>query len=386
MNDFLQSLRGGQKDKRTPKTRRGVDSNSNPHYNQPPSYPPAGYQNSRAGNVKRVTRSNSPAKYPGQDIEIPVVTDDVLERALDVLDGFLKNQERLVDIQQKRILIEERKADALEEIAAHFQLKTQPGALVEGALVPEDEVIPGGGDLADTMENDFHDREKIEDPKPKLQHNSQEGRARQGRMMDPLSYTNGVSGPEPSGQVNGDLFSSRTHSPSPEKKGSPAKEFHKKVAPSSVKVAKRVSRSIEKNEIKKEVKVIKRTRADKAKANAKRVEVKTDETKVAPSPVETKVALSPVETKVVSSPVETKVAPSPVETKVASSPVETKVAPPPVEGILPREEVMHIIETMREKGATFDQVATYLVSINQPTFSGRGEWHAQTVHRLCNRK
>ena len=305
------------------------------------------------GNVKRVTRSNSPAKYPGQDIEIPVVSDDVLERALDVLDGFLKNQERLVDIQQKRILIEERKAGALEEIAARFQLKTPPGALIEGARVPENEIIPREGNLAEAMENDFHDREKMEEPKPKLQHNYQEGRTRQGRMMDPESYTNGVSSPEPSEQVDGDLFSSRTHSLAPERKGSPAKESHKKMEPSSVKVEKRVSRPIDKNEIKKEVKVIKRTRAEKAKAKAiataNRVEVKTDETKVLPSPNETKVA-------------------------------------PPVEGILPREEVMHIIETMREKGATFDQVATYLVSINQPTFSGRGEWHAQTVHRLCNRK
>lgn len=345
MNDFLQSLRGGQKDKRTPKTRRGVDSNSNPHYNQPPNYPPAGYQNSRAGNVKRVTRSNSPAKYPGQDIEIPVVTDDFLERALDVLDGFLKNQERLVDIQQRRILIEERKADALEEIAAHFQLNTQPGALMEGAPVPEDEIMPGEESPVETMENDFHGKEKTEDPNPMFHHNFQEGSARQGRMIDPLSYANGVSGPEPSGQVDGDLFSSRIHSPAPEKKVLPVKELHKKVEPFSPKVEKCVSRSIEQNEIKKEVKVIKRTRADKAKAKAKatatRVEVKTDETKVTPSPVE---------------------------------------------GILPREEVMHIIETMREKGATFDQVATYLVSINQPTFSGRGEWHAQTVHRLCNRK
>ena len=283
---------------------------------------------------------------------MPVVTDDLMERALDVLDGFLKNQERLVDIQQRRILIEERKADALEEIAAHFQLNTQPGELMEGAPVPDDETIPGEETPVETVENDFHGKEKIEDPNPMFHHNFQEGRARQGRMMDPLSYADGVSGPEPSGQVDGDLFSSRTHSPIPEKKGSPVKESYKKVGPSSVKVKKRVSLSIEKNEIKKEVKVIKRTRAAKAKAmaTANRVEVKTDETKATPSLVETKVDLSPVE------------------------------------GILPREEVMHIIETMREKGATFDQVATYLVSINQPTFSGRGEWHAQTVHRLCNRK
>ncbi len=50
-----------------------------------------------------------------------------------------------------------------------------------------------------------------------------------------------------------------------------------------------------------------------------------------------------------------------------------------------RKEIMDIIYSMRDEGATFDQVAKYLSDLGQPTFSGRGEWHAQTVHRLCNR-
>jgi hypothetical protein len=54
-------------------------------------------------------------------------------------------------------------------------------------------------------------------------------------------------------------------------------------------------------------------------------------------------------------------------------------------GILSREEVMTIIQDMRDQGATFDQVAQHFKSLGQPTFSGRGDWHAQTVHRLCNR-
>jgi len=54
--------------------------------------------------------------------------------------------------------------------------------------------------------------------------------------------------------------------------------------------------------------------------------------------------------------------------------------------LLSREAVMDIIHTMRTEGATFDQVATRLVKLGQPTFSGRGEWHAQTIHRLCNKK
>jgi hypothetical protein len=54
--------------------------------------------------------------------------------------------------------------------------------------------------------------------------------------------------------------------------------------------------------------------------------------------------------------------------------------------LLPREEIMTIIHTMRDDGATYDQIAKHLVDLGQPTFSGRGEWHAQTIHRLCSRK
>ncbi len=58
----------------------------------------------------------------------------------------------------------------------------------------------------------------------------------------------------------------------------------------------------------------------------------------------------------------------------------------PVNGkLLSREVVMNIINTMRTEGSTFDQVAARLIELGQPTFSGRGEWHAQTIHRLCNK-
>jgi len=54
--------------------------------------------------------------------------------------------------------------------------------------------------------------------------------------------------------------------------------------------------------------------------------------------------------------------------------------------LMPREEIMEIINSMREQGATYDQVAKQLIDLGQPTFSGRGEWHAQTIHRLCSNK
>ena len=54
--------------------------------------------------------------------------------------------------------------------------------------------------------------------------------------------------------------------------------------------------------------------------------------------------------------------------------------------LLSREAVMDIIHSMRAESATFGQVASRLIELGQPTFSGRGEWHAQTIHRLCNKK
>ena len=63
------------------------------------------------------------------------------------------------------------------------------------------------------------------------------------------------------------------------------------------------------------------------------------------------------------------------------------IAPAPKEKeLMPRDEVMGIILSMRKEGATFDQVAHRLIELGQPTFSGRGEWHAQTIHRLCSKK
>ena len=54
--------------------------------------------------------------------------------------------------------------------------------------------------------------------------------------------------------------------------------------------------------------------------------------------------------------------------------------------LMSREDIMDIINSMREQGATYDQVAKHLIDLGQPTFSGRGEWHAQTIHRLCSNK
>jgi len=48
-----------------------------------------------------------------------------------------------------------------------------------------------------------------------------------------------------------------------------------------------------------------------------------------------------------------------------------------------RQKVMETIASMREKNATYQEIAEKLELENLKTFSGRGKWHAQTVHRLC---
>jgi len=48
-----------------------------------------------------------------------------------------------------------------------------------------------------------------------------------------------------------------------------------------------------------------------------------------------------------------------------------------------KDAILNIIQTMRKEGATFGIIADYLKEKGIPTFSGRGEWHAQTIHRLC---
>ncbi len=48
-----------------------------------------------------------------------------------------------------------------------------------------------------------------------------------------------------------------------------------------------------------------------------------------------------------------------------------------------KDDILSIIHDMRDQGTTFAIIAEYLREKGIPTFSGRGEWHAQTIHRLC---
>jgi hypothetical protein len=48
-----------------------------------------------------------------------------------------------------------------------------------------------------------------------------------------------------------------------------------------------------------------------------------------------------------------------------------------------RQKVLDIITTMRDNGSTYNEIAMHLESQNIPTFSRKGKWHAQTIHRVC---
>jgi len=51
-----------------------------------------------------------------------------------------------------------------------------------------------------------------------------------------------------------------------------------------------------------------------------------------------------------------------------------------------REAVGKIIINMRNKGASFDEIAQHLQAEQVPTLSGRGKWRAQVVSRLFNQQ
>jgi hypothetical protein len=58
----------------------------------------------------------------------------------------------------------------------------------------------------------------------------------------------------------------------------------------------------------------------------------------------------------------------------------------PSSSVPDRKKVVAMIREMRAQGVTYDFIARQLTEQNIPTFSGRGEWHAQTIHRLCRKK
>jgi DNA-binding transcriptional MerR regulator len=50
-----------------------------------------------------------------------------------------------------------------------------------------------------------------------------------------------------------------------------------------------------------------------------------------------------------------------------------------------RDEVIDLIIRLRDEGMTYKEIAQRLEDENIPTFSGKGAWHAQTVHKVCRK-
>ena len=301
MNDFLQSLRGGQKDKRTQKTRRSFDNGH--HYNSSSNYHNnGGYSNSRNGNFKRSPRQAPPNPEEGT----PLLSSEVVENFTSMIKSLTRTQESLVEVQERRVMAEERKADALEEIAEYLSYVAMPSYQDEDPCLDDEQFQSPQGDVDACGAGDcgpgVEEVAVAEIETPVVEEQPRKIKTR-GPGRPKGSAKRGPGRPRKTASL--DEEQNRTTAGP----GRPRKD-------------------------EKQVRVLKRTRAQKQD----RAEAKDSQSK---------------------------------------SLVQ--------EGPLSRAEAMETIERMRSEGATFDQIAKYFMKIGQPTFSGRGEWHAQTVHRLCNR-
>lgn len=73
----------------------------------------------------------------------------------------------------------------------------------------------------------------------------------------------------------------------------------------------------------------------------------------------------------------------PLNETVRDDLIEESVVAAPT--IMDRDEVIDLIVSLREGGMTYKEIAQRLEDENIPTFSGKGAWHAQTVHKVCNK-
>lgn len=364
MNDFLQSLRGGQKDKRTAKTRRNFD---NGNFNTSPNYQNHGnYQGTRAGNLKRPSaRGTVHSHMPGGEHQPSYApTIDTFDVILDLLDAYTKNQEMLITVQEKRIIAEERKAIALEEIAEYLRVITMPSFHEEFPL----KRTSASSEVPITKEIDV-ESDDILSKRPE----SQTIESKSAKSYEVISDvenldtehidTKGANSDRSELQIPDTQHSDTTQYADAE--DNIARDLQAEPESSS--------EDDSDDELKKSIKVIRRKKSDNkertsiSKAHAD--DLSTNKPWAAAVPIkEEKNIFSKTD-----------------ETELSGK-KELTITPQKDNPLLSREEVMDIIHSMRAQGKTFDEVAQHLVSLGQPTFSGRGEWHAQTIHRLCTRK
>jgi hypothetical protein len=308
MNDFLQSLRNGQAEKpRTPKTRKNSDTsyqyNNNSRFN---SYGGGGgYQNTRSHQMKRHQSQGSPQQMgnqiPAEDANITLLA-DILDNLSNHVETLVKNQDYMVNIQERTADMLERQAIAIERIAAHLNLDPA---------------------LDRPMDRPHTDP----DAQPAFENHYTTSREPEEATEDNL----GNSWEEPA-----------------------SAPFVKPVIKKATKI--QASPSVKKIDTGKPV--LRKRRKIVAK------EIVAPKTTLQKAPAKK----------------------SPKPSRSLKAPKAPKTMESIDAKLMPRDAIMDIIQSMRKDGATFDQVAKRLVDLGQPTFSGRGEWHAQTIHRLCSKK
>lgn len=74
-----------------------------------------------------------------------------------------------------------------------------------------------------------------------------------------------------------------------------------------------------------------------------------------------------------------------LETNLAPEVMLQKIDQPEKPNDADKKKTLELIHSMRKDGVSYEKVANYLDSNKIPTFSGRGKWRGQTIHRLCNK-
>lgn len=367
MNDFLQSIRGNQKEKRIPKTRRNFD---NGNFNSTQNFPNQGnYQSTRAGNIKRTRTPPNPyiaGDEPQLSYSNQVETLDVMQ---ELLETYTKNQSMLISVHEKRIIAEERKAIALEEIAEYLRVLTMPSFHDKFSLKEREESCkePISSDVDDQINvyNDKDDTDVIY-PSEAIQADEILESADNEINSDDVVTVQVVESQPIDGEVIDDDHDNYIDGNAVDAQYVDAQTNKKNSYFENAGSTKDSSSSILDKDIDKEeqIKVIRRKKSYKKDAQPFTPDDSDELSKDNKS--KSKVILPPEEEKLSAQNIE-------------AAPTDNELS------LLSREEIIEIINSMRAKGKTFDEVAQHLINLGQPTFSGRGVWHAQTIHRICTR-
>ncbi|MBF0377223.1 MAG: hypothetical protein HQK72_07045 [Desulfamplus sp.] len=372
MNDFLQSIRGNQKDKRPPKTRRSFDNsnfNTTPNFTTQNFQNQGNYQSTRSGNTKRPNTRVSPhAHFHGDDTQPQPPYSPQLnpfDVMLDLLDSFTKNQEMMISVQEKRIIAEERKAIALEEIAEYLRVMTMPSFQEKfrtnvGDMRSEEPI------LSDIDESDFDGENLQKTSKVNIE-------LKQDKFSNIDNTLESLSSKDVQEPIEGEIVDDIDDEQNINIENSYSEDVEY-----SIKGVANKDLEDETNIEQQPIKVIRRKKAENREEFLVSIEedsekfVKEEELSSAKIDI-----LQNRPTATDKDNLTNREAPNRESALVDQENDEKK--------LLSREEIIEIINSMRAKGKTFDEVAQHLIDLGQPTFSGRGVWHAQTIHRICTR-